>query len=268
MKRLLLQSLGFVALMCAANLCRAGLPPVIAVCDDAAEWPPYTYYDRTNGETTHALTGFSVEYLQRVLANKGLRFSLELLPWKRCMAEVQEGHYAMILNASNNEERARTFLVSRPYYTLTLVYFYDAQRPRPTVKSATDLRALQLCGVRGYNYAPFALQPDMIDTDAKDLPQALHKLKHGGCDVVPDRLEIVLGYQLLGVINLQQAGIRYAPVPGLPRSPFSMLVSRNVPYAAELLAVLNDGIAEIESRRGASDLAAKYGLPQEGLPKR
>jgi hypothetical protein len=57
----------------------------------------------------------------------------------------------------------------------------------------------------------------------------LRKLKHGGCDAVPDRLGIVLGYQLPGVVNLQQAGIQYAPVPGLPRSPFSILVSRNVP---------------------------------------
>ena len=268
MKRLMFQAVVSVALLMAAGLVRAGLPAVIAVCDDGAEWPPYTYFQRVNGAKTNVLIGFSVEYLQRVLARKGLRFTLELIPWQRCMAAVDEGQYAMLLNASLNDERARRFLITQPYYALTLVYFYDADHPKPVVNGAADLRALAACGVSGYNYAPFALEPDMIDTAAKDLPQAFLKLKRGHCAVVPDRLEVALGYQTLGLIDLQSAGIRYAPVPGLPRSPFFMMVSRNTPYAAELLAVLNEGIAAIEASHGAYDLAAKYGLPQAEPLKR
>jgi polar amino acid transport system substrate-binding protein len=268
MNRLRFRTVLGILLLLVANTGRAALPSVISVCDDGAEWPPYTYYKRVDGARTNVLTGFSVEYLQRVLDRKGLRFTLELIPWKRCMAEVINGHYAMLLNASLNPERARDFLVTMPYYALTLVYFYDADRPRPTVNSAADLRTLHSCGVSGYNYAPFELEPDMIDTNAKDLPQAFLKLKRGHCDVVPDRLEVAIGYEAIGMLDLKAEGIRYALVPNLPRSPFFMMVSRNVPYANELLAVLNEGIAAIEASHEAYHLAAKYGLPQAGPLKR
>jgi polar amino acid transport system substrate-binding protein len=268
MKRLMLQSVVCAAFLLVARLGHAALPTEIAVCDDDAEWPPYTYFERVNGVKSNKLTGFSVDYLQRILARKGLHFTLELLPWQRCMAEVNEGRYAMLLNASTNDERVKTFLVSKPYYALTLVYFYPADRPKPAVNNPADFRRLRSCGVSGYNYAPFGLEPDMIDTDAKDLTQAFLKLKRDRCDVVPDRLEVALGYQTLGLINLQKEGLRYAPIPGLPRSPFYMMVSRNVPYAAELLAAINEGIAAIEADHGAYDLAAKYGLPQAEPLKR
>jgi polar amino acid transport system substrate-binding protein len=268
MNRLLFRTVLGIALLMAAGASRAALPSVIGVCDDGAEWPPYTYFKRVNGTKTNTLIGFSVEYLQRVLERKGLHFTLDLIPWKRCMAEVVSGHYAMLLNASLNDERARDYLVTQPYYALTLVYFYDADRPRPAINSAADLRTLHACGVSGYNYVPFGLEPNMIDTDAKDLPQAFLKLKRGHCDVVPERLEVAIGYEAIGELDLKAEGIQYAPVPHLPRSPFYMMVSRNVPYANELLSVLNEGIAAIEGSHEAYDLAAKYGLPQAAPLKR
>ena len=44
------------------------------------------------------------------------------------------------------------------------------------------------------------------------------------------------------------------------------MVSRHTPYAEELLAVLNEGIAEISATDGAKDLAAKYSIPGVQLP--
>jgi polar amino acid transport system substrate-binding protein len=152
--------------------------------------------------------------------------------------------------------------MTQPYYALTLVYFYDADRPKPVIEIAENLRSLRVCGVSGYNYAPFGLEPTMIDAAARDLPQALLKLKRGHCDVVPDRLEVAIGYERLGLLDLKKQGIGYATDPNLPRSPFFMMVSKKVPYAEELLAVLNKGVAEIEASHDANDLSAKYGLPQ------
>jgi hypothetical protein len=40
-----------------------------------------------------------------------------------------------------------------------------------------------------------------------------------------------------------------------------MMVSRRTPYAEALLAMLNEGIAEISAKDVASDLAAKYSIP-------
>ena len=258
---------GLLALLAPAAWA-APIPPgkVIAVCDGGEEWPPYTYYKRSLGIKTNELVGYAVEYLQRVLARKNLRFSLELIPWKRCMAMVDSGQYDMLLNASNNDERDRTFLVSKPYYALTLVYFYDTAKPQPDIRSPADLKTRHLCGVRGYNYAPFGLAANEIDTEAPSQALTFLKLKKGRCEAVPERLEIAIGYKILGVVDFDKLDIAYEAVPGLSPSPFSMMVSRHTPYAEELLAVLNEGIAEISAKDGASDLAAKYSIPGVKLP--
>jgi polar amino acid transport system substrate-binding protein len=99
MKHLSFRLLAAAMFLLVAAPCRAVLPAVINVCDDSAEWPPYTYFERSNGTRTNVLTGFSVEYLRRVMDHAHLRFTIDLIPWQRCMAEVQEGQYAMLLNA-------------------------------------------------------------------------------------------------------------------------------------------------------------------------
>jgi hypothetical protein len=49
-----------------------------------------------------------------------------------------------------------------------------------------------------------------------------------------------------------EIAIAYEAVPGLPPSPFHMMMSRHTPYAEELLAVLNEGITEISAKDGTS----------------
>lgn len=234
---------------------------MVSVCSSDAEWPPYTYYQRSGGVITTKLVGYSVDYLQRVLVRQGLHFHVEMVPWVRCMERVGSGEYDMLLNAGINPEREKKYLVTHPYYTLTMVYFYAQARPKPRVDSWRDLTRMRLCGVHGHNYDSFNLQPEQIDTGANDIGQALNKLKAGRCDVVPERLEVVLGYRAIGQIDLARMNIGYAPIPGLKSVPFSMMVSRRVPYARQLLQVLNDGIDNLNAHEGGCDLAARYQIP-------
>jgi hypothetical protein len=62
-------------------------------------------------------------------------------------------------------------------------------------------------------------------------------------------------------VTFAKLDIAYEAVPGLPPSPCHMMVSRRTPYAEALLAMLNEGIAEISAKDVASDLAAKYSIP-------
>lgn len=254
-------SLTVSLLVLQASPARAALPKVISVCDDGAEWPPYTYYKRSYGVKTDQLIGYSVDYLQRVLERKGMHFKLELIPWVRCMEAVDHGDYDMLLNAANNPERDRTYWVTKPYYALTPVYFYDQDRSKPKVAKAEDLKKLRLCGVHGYSYVSFRLKPTEIDTGANDIARAFLKLKSNRCDAVPERLEIAVGYRALDVVDYTRMNIGYEPVPWLKSVPFSMMVSRHIPYAKELLDLLNEGITEINAHNGARDLAARYMIP-------
>jgi polar amino acid transport system substrate-binding protein len=238
------------------------VPSVIVVCTAVDEWPPYTYFKRVNGKKTSEVIGYSVDYLLRVLGRKGIHVKIEPIPWKRCMAEVETGEYAITLDSSINEERARTYLFTKPYYGLNWVYFYDANRPKPYVNVPADLRKLRLCGLSGYNYDALDLGPSGIDTGTHDYSTTFEKLKFNRCDAVPEKVEIAIGYKALGIVDFSAQGIAYARIPWLPTTPFHMMVSRNLPYSQALLKLLNEGITEIEAHDGAADLVEKYGLSE------
>lgn len=263
---------GLLVLLVLLLLCH-GLPAmelspgqVIRVCDDGAEWPPFLYFKRANGIPTQELTGYSYEFLKRLLDRRGLKFSLTMLTWNRCMAGVANGRFDMLLNASTSAEREAVYWVSQPYYALSMVYFFDKSRPEPVIKSLEDLHRLRACGVLGYNYAPLGYQNGSgIDTEAMNFPQVFEKLKKSRCDVVPERLEPVLGFKLMGVVDVDALGIGYRPIPGTSPSPFHMMVSRQLPYSESLIRILDQGIGELVRQHKTVDLARKYGLPNEDL---
>ena len=242
---------------------------VIKACGQIAEWPPYTFYRRDFGVRTEELMGYSVEMLKKILDRKHLLLNLDLIPWKRCMAAVESGLYDMMVDVSSNEQRARLYLVSQPYYTLHMAYFYDMDQPAPSIHELADLQKYRLCGVRSYNYAPFGLSDQDVDMGSLSLAQAFVKLKHKRCDVVPDRLEIALGYKFINVVDMNSLNIGYGLIPGVPPVPFRMMVSRRVPYGPELLHVLDEGISALLASGEAKTVSDKYAIQglQIGLDK-
>jgi len=50
----------------------------INICDDGAEWPPYTYYKRVNGEATKELVGYSVDVIREIFSKHGIEFTLKI----------------------------------------------------------------------------------------------------------------------------------------------------------------------------------------------
>jgi polar amino acid transport system substrate-binding protein len=56
------------------------------------------------------------------------------------MELVNRGMYDMLTDASYNPARERLYLITKPYYALQLVYFYDKARPKPDVRTSADLK--------------------------------------------------------------------------------------------------------------------------------
>lgn len=253
------------SLLTADALAEDALPQtVIRVCGPEQEWPPFIYFQRNAGKATTQVTGYSYDFLTRLFARRNLRFSLDMIPFKRCQAAVEAGTYD-VFAASNNEERSKKYLVSKPYYALHLVYFYDKSRPKPPIQTSGDLHGVRLCGVYGYNYAPFGLAPAEIDTGSQNISHSMSKLKARRCDAMPERLETTLGYEALGEFDLHKLNIAYEPLPDLPLSRYNFMVSRNAPYASALLNLLNEGIAAMLTNGEAKELAKKYNIPVEDV---
>ena len=74
----------------------------LSICDDGAGWPPYTFADPKNPTR---IIGASKDLIFGILERAGYRPQITLLPWKRCLAQVESGQTDMLLNASYSAER-------------------------------------------------------------------------------------------------------------------------------------------------------------------
>ena len=105
-----------------AALCSAATAATpLKICDDEAGWPPYTFADPKNPQ---AIVGASADLLVDILKRAGYEPQITLLPWKRCLVEVEQGTMSMLINAAYSEERARKYWMTTPYYSIHSALFY------------------------------------------------------------------------------------------------------------------------------------------------
>jgi polar amino acid transport system substrate-binding protein len=55
----------------------------------------------------------------------------------------------------------------------------------------------------------------------QSIEQSFQKLKHDRCDVVPERLEAIMGYKALGVVDYEQLGLGVEHLPDLAPATFT-----------------------------------------------
>jgi len=221
------------------------VPSVIPVCGDEDSWPPYLRFQTENGIVTNKPEGYALDFARLILDKKGVEFSVDMLPWQRCLNSAKQGRHAMVLNAMYTIQRDLGYLTTRPLYSLTAIYIYRSDAPAPRIQQATDLSKYRLCGLHGYDYQPFSLDPGQVDQGARTFEQVVDKLKYKRCDMLIGHFETISERSKSMTTPLfQDPQFAYAKVPGLAPLPYVMLVSRNTPYAYQLLAMLNEGIAQ------------------------
>lgn len=221
-----------------------------SVCDDADEWPPYSYWQRIDGKKSTQLTGYAVDVLKTIFARHGINYQLRLLPWARCLAELKLGtHYQMALNLSYSAERDKDYLLTRPYYSTTNYYYYSRKQHRQglNIGSVADLKRYTVCGIHGYNYTTYGLAPSEINQRAKDIPQLITMLHLGRCDLFVEKQEILVGFGALGQPYLDDPELGREPIRGMQPTPFHMAISRAAPQAQAMKEILDRELLQMES---------------------
>ncbi len=202
---------------------------VVQICEDAGGWPPFLY--QPPGTPPPPPTGLSVDVANAVFTRLGQTFQITLMPWKRCLLEVERGeHFHMILNVSFNKERATKYHFSQAYYETTPYYFYDRKRHPDgfDIHGLRDLPRFRIGGILGYNYTYFGLTSEQVTTSGiYNLETLLLRLYSNQYDIALDNYEVVAGHFLLRNAMDEFAALGAAPVPGLPPTPFHMVFSRN-----------------------------------------
>ena len=231
--------------------------PSVAICEDENEWPPYSYFERVGGRKTAKLTGYAVAVLHEIFTRRGVEYTIDMIPWPRCMAVATIGEqYGMVLNLSYNEQRARAFLFSRPYYSTTSYYYYSRRNhPRGLdIKSVGDIRKYRVCGVQGYNYDGYGLAPGEVDQGAKTFSALITKVQLGRCALFLEKDEVMTGYAAIGKNYLADPDLAKAPVPGMKQDLFYFGISRRHSHASQLKQLIDEELRQMEASGRLEDI--------------
>ncbi|MCP4488705.1 MAG: amino acid ABC transporter substrate-binding protein [Gammaproteobacteria bacterium] len=234
----------------------------IRICEDGAEWPPYHYLKREDGEKTKQAIGYGVDVLNEIFGKHDLKYTIDFLPWKRCLSEIQTGeNYQMALSGSYNEERDKAYHLLNWYKTS--VYYFYSKKHHPNglkIKGVSDFKKYKLVGLRGYNYQYLGelekkMYKDVVNYDA--LIQFLHQ---GRSDVTFEQYEIFTGFAAMGKNYLTDKDLGYAKIPGVKPNWFNMMISKNYEHSLALKRILSEGIAELFWSEKFKPLLEKHGL--------
>jgi polar amino acid transport system substrate-binding protein len=248
---LVLLAAGAAAAPAPAPATLSGLPGgKVGICDDAAEWPPYVYYRRVAGRKTAEVRGNSLNVVAAIFARHGIRYDIQLLPWKRCLQEVAGGaQYQMLLSASSNPERRAAYHLSQPYYQTHYHYFYSrsAYPQGMDVRQAADLNRYALGGIYGYAYSLLGTVDKKAMVRTGNYVSLVKMLHLGRFDVFAEDIEVIEGMSKLGEYDFAgDAGLAHAPLPGVEANVFHMMFTKASPAGAALKALIDRELGLME----------------------
>lgn len=219
-------------------------PAPLTVCADPDPPPSFYWVRDAQGQRTGELAGFALQTVQAAFQRAGLAVAfIGTLPWARCMKEVETGAVDFALGAYHDEDRARRFVYSRPYRTLTPSVFF--RRSRPIVVNGTaDLGRYQGCGMIGASYAHYDLRAVDLDLGVNTYAQLVQKLAAGRCDYFVEEFEVIDNHRRAGRDLLAGTDIVTAPVPGA-RAPGQHLIAARDGKAAALMPAIDKALGEV-----------------------
>jgi polar amino acid transport system substrate-binding protein len=111
-------------------------------------WAPYVY------EENGTMRGLDYETTVIVFQRLGIDVQWQFLPWKRCLAMLDQGQADGALDIFHSHERDNVLLYpSEPLSEVEFVLFYANERPHP-FQTLDDLRGLTIGTSPGYLYGP------------------------------------------------------------------------------------------------------------------
>ena len=204
--------------------------------------------------------GASAEIVTEILKRAGYTAKITLLPWKRCLFEVEEGRMAMLLDASYNEERAQKYLISKPLYSLHSALYYMRSRYQspPKLSSVDDMKQYKYCGLFGYNYTMYALPETQLDTAATSEVVRFKMLRGGRCDFVLGDTELLRAFAAMGQLDLD--GTDYIPIPDAKPKEFHIMATKKTAEGSKLVKLIDDGIAAMKKDKSYDGIFRKHGM--------
>ncbi|WP_438869869.1 substrate-binding periplasmic protein [Pseudomonas sp. L1(2025)] len=212
-------------------------------------WAPYVYDDKGS------MRGLDYETTVIVFQRLGVEVQWQFLPWKRCLAMLDQGHADGALDIFHSHERDALLLYpSEPLSAVEFVLFYANDRPHPA-QTLDDLRGLTVGTSPGYLYGEAFSESTLFDREPAPSHEAnFGKLSLGRIDlVITDRR---VGQHVIKTMGLE-GKVSQAPLV-VSRQPQFLAVRRGAGmdllvqrFAAEL--------KRFKQEPAYAALSAKYG---------
>lgn len=168
-------------------------------------WAPYVYEE--NGQ----MRGLDYETTVIVFQRLGIEVQWQFLPWKRCLAMLDQGLADGALDIFHSDERDAALLYpSEPLSQVEFVMFYANQRPHP-FQTLDDLKGLTIGTSPGYLYGrEFSESTGFTREPAPSHEANFGKLARGRIDlVITDRR---VGQHVLKALGLENQVTQAPPV--------------------------------------------------------
>jgi polar amino acid transport system substrate-binding protein len=114
----------------------------IVFCVESDDWAPYNYFERIDGVKTGKVVGYDIDIVKAILKNHQITPVFKTLHWNRCLQGAKRGsNIHVVMSAAATPERESTYLLTKPYYEVTLTYFYlrDSYPQGLLINQPTDL---------------------------------------------------------------------------------------------------------------------------------
>ncbi|HKS14730.1 MAG TPA: transporter substrate-binding domain-containing protein [Pseudomonas sp.] len=162
------------------------------------EWSPYFYQE--NGQ----FRGMDYEVANEVFRRLDIQVHWQILPWKRCLALVEQGLADGILDIFQTSARQAAMVYpDEPMSTVEFVLFQAKARPHQ-VNRLEDLAGLTVGTSPGYDYGPAFLESTLFRREAAPTHEAnLGKLQRG-------RIDLLVTDRRVGLYLRQQLGLEHA----------------------------------------------------------
>ncbi|HVJ42278.1 MAG TPA: transporter substrate-binding domain-containing protein [Dongiaceae bacterium] len=219
------------------------------------DWPPYFAQDlKHNGIFAYIVT--------QAFAAVGYPVAYSYLPWKRALAEAQEGSLDGSPGWKATDERRVHFLFSDPVITSTSVLFHLKSMPFAW-STLDDLKGKRIGVTAGYSYGPdfdAAVADRRLTAEtARDDATAFKMLLAKRTDIVVMNRDVGLDLLSRNLAPAEAALIGYDPKP-VDEQPSCLAISKASPRATQLIADFNRGLAYIRDQgvldQAKRDLAA------------
>ena len=241
--------LSIILLLCLSMVARAEKLRIVT-----EPWAPYVYEE--NGKAL----GLDYETTAIVFKRLGIDVEWQFLPWKRCLAMLEQGLADGALDIFHSDEREATLLYpSEPLSEVEFVMFYANARPHP-FRTLDDLRGLTVGTSPGYLYSQAFSESPLFERETAPTHEAnFGKLQLGRIDLlITDRRvgrhlleQMRLGDQITEnplVVSRQSQYLAVRRNAGM-----DLLVQR---FGAELKRFKREpGYAELSARYGAGPIA-------------